>query len=295
MTCMACGSANIESHETKISDFLVERIYGSNVDNPIPTLLLRCCDCGFAYYEKRFTDVEEEKIYQGYRTDEYQKMRQRHDIWYTPEINFALGNDEKGLDQRKQIIESICKAKIGNQIHSALDFGGDMGQKYPEGLSIENKYVYDISGVDTMSGVIGIKNIEEVRKLQFDFIMCNQVLEHIGDLDTFINTLKSLGNIDTWYYFDVPYDTPFEKSPLDNLQYLFNPFFPVATMVRHLYKVKKQGYFAPMTEHVNFFTPDSLVCLFERHGFEIESCNVSRISDVLGRGKVLSILCKSCN
>lgn len=292
MSCIACGSTNMEKYETKVSDFLTERIYGLSEETLKPATLLRCADCGFAYYQNRFSEAEEVKIYEGYRSDEYQKMRQKHDIWYTEKINFALGNNHKGLQKRKKIIETICEKRISNHIKSALDYGGDMGQKYPDGLRIDEKYVYDISGVKTIDGVVGLLSLEDVKKHQYDFIMCNQVLEHIGNLDEFIETIKSIRNENTWYYFDVPYDTPFDKSLASNLQFVLNPYFSLITMARHFYRTKKRGYFAPMTEHVNFFTPTSMTCLFERHGFTIEYSCVSKIYDVLGISKIISILCK---
>jgi hypothetical protein len=293
MNCMTCNSANTVIYATKISDFLVERIYGQNEENPMPINLVRCRDCGFSYYDRRLTDLEEQKLYLGYRADEYQKMRQKHDIWYTSKINYALGNDASGLAKRKRIIENVCKKTIITKIENALDYGGDMGQKYPEGMEIDHKYVYDISGVDTIKGVVQLKSLDAVRQHQYDFIMCNQVLEHVNNINAFIEILKSFGSNNTWYYFDVPYDSPFEKSGINNLQYIFNPYFSMPVMIKHLFKIKKQGFFAPMSEHVNYFTPKSLTSLFERHGFETKVCCVNVVSDVLGRSKIISLLCKS--
>ncbi len=292
MNCLACGSRNNECYNTKMSDFLSERIYNRPIDEILPVKLYHCNDCGFAFYDKRFNEEEEQKLYFGYRSDEYQKMRQKHDVWYTSEINVALGADETGIRLRRGIIESIIKRNIATKINQALDYGGDRGQKYPTGVSIAKKYVYDISGVETVEGVTGLSSLELARKLDYDFIMCNQVLEHISDLDGLIQRIKSLGNNATWFYFDVPFDSPFSKSPFSNFQFIFNPYFKISTMIKHFVRMKTQGFFAPMTEHINYFTPESMKRLLNRNGFNVIDCQENVIVDVLGKGKIISVLCK---
>ena len=292
MHCLTCKSDNLISYDTKISEFLAERIFNVKEGNILPVKLYHCVECGFAFYDKRLSEADEKNLYSGYRSDEYQKMRQKYDIWYTQKINQALGNDEKGLSLHKALIERICKENIPNKIHRALDYGGDMGQKYPVGLSIDEKYVYDISGVETVEGVVGLSTFELTKTLEYDFIMCNQVLEHIGELDCFVGLLKSLGNENTWFYLDVPFDSPFNKSFFDNFQYFLNPYFRLSTIIRHFFRIRKQGHFAPMTEHVNFYTPGAMKHLFERNGFKVFDCQVSSIYDVLGKGKIISLICK---
>lgn len=292
MNCLACKSDSLDSCDTKISEFLSERIFKVKQDVIMPVKLYHCRDCGFAFYDKRLSEDEEKLLYSGYRSDEYQKMRQKHDVWYTPAINQALGKDNKGLNMRRSLIERICKENHLGKIHRALDYGGDMGQKYPAGLSIDEKYVYDISGVKTLEGVVGLKSLEAAKAIEYDFVMCNQVLEHIGDLDCFLGLVRSLGNESTWFYFDVPFDSPYSKAFIDNFQFLFNRYFSLSSIIRHFIKIKKQGYFAPMTEHINFFTPDAMKRLFEGNGFNTVDCQVNLINDVLGKGKVISLLCK---
>jgi hypothetical protein len=212
MHCLACMSDNLVCYDTKVSDFLAERIFNVKSNSIIPVKLCCCVLCGFAFYDRRLSEADEKKLYSGYRSNEYQKMRQKHDIWYTKKINQALGNDKKGLSLHKSLIERICLQNIPCKIHRALDYGGDMGQKFPEGLAIDEKYVYDISGAKTIEGVIGLGSFELTKTIEYDLIMCNQVLEHIGELDCFINVLKSLGNENTWFYLDIPFDSPFNKS-----------------------------------------------------------------------------------
>jgi hypothetical protein len=292
MHCLACKSDRLISCDTKISDFLAERIFNVKDDMILPVKLYHCMECGFAFYDKRLSEAEEGKLYSGYRSDEYQKMRQRHDIWYTPAINQALCKDEKGLNVHRALIERICKENIPCKIHRALDYGGDMGQKYPSGLSIDEKYVYDVSGAETVEGVVSLSTFNLAKAMEYDLIMCNQVLEHIGELDYFIGLIKSLGNENTWFYFDVPFDSPYIKSSLGNFQYLVNPYFRLSTMIRHFSRIKKQGYFAPMTEHINFFTPNSMKRFCERNKFYVVDCQVSSTFYVLGKSKVISLVCK---
>lgn len=55
---------------------------------------------------------------------------------------------------------------------------------------------------------------------------------------------------------------------------------------------KKGHYFCQMHEHVNFFTPDALKKLFERHGFKLYYNGVNVTEGKLGKSRIISVLCK---
>lgn len=63
--------------------------------------------------------------------------------------------------------------------------------------------------MNTLPGVIGITDYEELLKYYYDFIMCNMVFEHLVDPYEVLRRLFELGNDDTIYYIEVPSENPF--------------------------------------------------------------------------------------
>lgn len=97
--CIICGSSKLIYKKTKMSDFLVERIYGvNNVKNGVAVNLCHCLDCSFSFYDKRLTE-EERLLYKDYRGKEYQAIREKYDCWYTEKINDALNSDIHALQE----------------------------------------------------------------------------------------------------------------------------------------------------------------------------------------------------
>lgn len=119
-------------------------------------------------------------------------------------------------------------------------------------------------------------------------------LEHVSYPADFIKLLYDIGSGDTYYYIEVPSENPFMKnkySIMKNLRLFFNPLYSKARLVKHYMHVKKQPYM-PMTEHVNFYTPRALEILMVRSGFEVVDIEENYEKNMLGKAKVLSVLCK---
>ncbi len=77
MECLVCGSSKISMRKTKISDFLVEKVFGKeDLDKNHDVNLCHCEECSFSFYDRRLTEEESERLYDGYRGTEYQKMRE---------------------------------------------------------------------------------------------------------------------------------------------------------------------------------------------------------------------------
>jgi hypothetical protein len=291
MKCLACESENLKAIDTIVSEFIAERVY-SVTDQLIPTRLYHCQDCGFAFYEKRYTDAEAANLYNGYRSDEYQTVRQKYDSWYTPEINALLGTDQLELQDRRNLIKRICEKYLPQNINHSLDYGGGTGSIYPIGLNIAEQYVYDISGVDTIPGTIRVENYPAAEDLGFELIMCNHVMEHISDLDDFLQLVTGLGNSKTIYYFEVPLDSPFYRKFIDNLQFLFNPYFSKKVIWERFLKMRQPGYFAPMVEHINYFTVEALKKILTRNGLTILTSETNLMKSKFSSGTCISAVCK---
>lgn len=100
MKCLVCGSEKIIMRPTKMSDFLVARIFGDEeAEKEYPVNLCHCEECSFSFYDRRLTDDESGRLYEEYRGDEYQKIRERYDCWYTKKINDALNHEKMALSE----------------------------------------------------------------------------------------------------------------------------------------------------------------------------------------------------
>lgn len=161
MECIVCGSSKIKMIPTRISDFLIAKIYGEdeNVDE-YSINLCHCEECSFSFYDRRLTDEESDCLYEGYRSAEYQRIREKYDCWYTEKVNNALNNDNMALKEQQRVIEKMIRENIPIDIKVALDYGGNKGDTFMEVIGTDEKYVYDISGIETRGGVKRINDIK---------------------------------------------------------------------------------------------------------------------------------------
>ena len=119
----------------------------------------------------------------------------------------------------------------------------------------KNKGYTKVTGVDTSKVCVEHLHTNEiscihgsvfsVKPSQFDYVTCCHVLEHIIDINTFVEHLKKFMKPDGHMYIEIP----------DSTRYTTNPPFQDFNL-----------------EHVNHFTHMTLTKLFDKHGFQcIES------------------------
>lgn len=263
--CLICKSKNIKSFKTKVSEFIAQRMFCAEETT---TELLHCQDCGFAHYSLRPSEEEIKRFYDGYRNNEYQKQRQKYDCWYTEELNEIIGKNPKEVQNRKKYMSNFLTPQIDfSKISNVLDFGGDKGQNVPDEFKGAEKFVYDLSGTEVLEGVTLISDFNELGK--YDFIMCQCVLEHVNDPFEITEQFKKVSNQGSYLYIEVPFDSPFYKSPLFNLQFIFSKYYSFKNIVKHFIKNLKNKAFAPMTEHINYFTLNSAEILLKQAGYEV--------------------------
>ncbi len=103
MNCLVCGSANLETRDTIISDFVMARIdpHFDRSRMNRKTKLCFCKDCSFSFYEYRFTSEEESLLYKNYRDSEYQKTREKYECWYTKKVNDAINAGGTEMQQSR--------------------------------------------------------------------------------------------------------------------------------------------------------------------------------------------------
>lgn len=286
--CLICGSKNVNQYDAKFAEFIVARVFdGKNKDFN----LVQCKDCGFSFFTYRFEDKEVQKLYTNYRDDEYQKQRQFYDSWYTKSINDLIGKNKKEIKSRNANLTKILKTYADiSKIKKVLDFGGDEGQFIPNILNNSQKYVYDISGVKTLDGIISLKTLDDCKKITPDFVMCNHVLEHVVNPLAVVEDIKSILKSGAYLYVELPFDSPFYKNSFSNLQYLFNPYFSLKNIWKQYIKMKQSNAYL-MNEHINYYTPASIELLLKNSGFKILYNDVIDIKSEIGNSKAISTLC----
>lgn len=291
MKCLICGSENIQPVETMVSEFVSDRIG----KEPQKTQLCFCKDCTFAYYDYRLSDEENTKLYRNYRDSSYQITRQKYEYWYNEKVNNALNNDAIALSEQQRVIKKIISENIPTELKVALDYGGNEGRTFCEPIGTQERYVYDISGVNTINGVNNISDVNGLHAHSYDFIMCNMLFEHLSNPVNTLKELKEIGNGNTYYYIEVPSENPFVKqnkfSISKNLKLLFSPLYNKLDLVRYYLKQRKMP-FMPMKEHVNFFTVQSMRTFIENNGFSIIDIQENFENGILGKQLVLSVLFK---
>lgn len=294
MNCLICGSSNIETIDTVVSDFVMARINsrftpGSNYK----TKLCFCRKCSFAYYDYRLNKEEEYNLYKNYRDETYQKTREYYECWYTKKVNEIINSDEIALKEQQDLIKSMLFNITDKEIKIALDYGGNEGKSFVDEIGTRKKYVYDISGIKPIEGVETISSFSDLMNYKFDFIMCNMLFEHLSYPLNTMQRLWSIGDKDTIYYIEVPSENPFIKgnkfSLFKNFQLAFNPNYNVFQLIKY-YLSTYHGPFMPMKEHINFFTENSLKKMLEMSDFKsISICETTR-NGKLGSSAVLSVL-----
>ena len=291
MKCLICGSDNIQEKDTIISDFVMARI---NPDyepdrKQRDIKICYCRDCTFAFYDYRLSPTEELLLYRNYRDEEYQKTREKYECWYTAKVNAAI--NQGGVQKQQRIIKKVLDSYNHRELKSALDYGGNQGATFFDEIGTERKYVYDISGVDPLPGIVGIHSYEDLRKHHYDFIMCNMVFEHLVDPYDVLEKLFVLGDSSTIYYLEVPSENPFvtgnKFSISKNLSLLLDRNYSWIRLVKYYFQQRKQP-FMPMKEHINFYTEKALRVMAENGGFSV----IDIQENVLDNSTVLSMLFK---
>lgn len=296
MNCLICGNTDIKTVDTIVSDFVMARInphfLGGGIEN-YKTKLCFCKKCSFAFYDYRINDQEDQRLYKDYRGLEYQKVREKYECWYTRRVNHAMNNDEKAIREQKKVIECILKKNIEKDLEIALDYGGNEGKTYTQMMGTKEKYVFDISGVDTIKGVKNISSYEELKNYSFDFIMCNHLFEHLANPMDIMERLKEIGCEKTIYYIEVPSENPFTKKNKfaisNNLSLMFNPNYNPFRLVKYYFQQRRKP-FMPMKEHINFFTKESIRAMVENKGFCVIDVQENEEKSALGKSTVLSVL-----
>jgi SAM-dependent methyltransferase len=265
---------------------------------------MECAQCHFRFFDSRLTDHEVDRLYSAYRGPAYFAERQRDEPWYSKAVNDGIGQDPDEITTRNSALEEFVRKHADMKtIGKVLDYGGDRGQFIPASLGRE-KYVFELSDAVPVTGVTRLAAESDIREGWFDLVMACAVLEHCSDPFEVLRKLARFTSPGSLLYIGVPYERystrfvgtgPLYARYLDALLSV-----PFALRLIDLYSTVprvKWNFVPPFglvkcSEHLNFFSQDSMAAILKRTGFELLACEVKLITSYPARIKTLRALAR---
>ena len=266
--CSVCGSKSNKIASAVIAPFIGKY---AKITNSTNINLVECSACGLIFFDKRFSKKELAKVYSGYRGKKYYEARHNEEPWYTKSINDSIGSNEKEILFRKNMIKkTFIDGGIKIPLPNLLDYGGDKGQFIPEGLA-GKKYVYEISDVETVNGVTGIRKLDKKFHSFFKAVLVCNVFEHVNNVRSELESILKYLRKDSYIYIEVPNEkfrlakrimrSSFYKNYLLILcknSFVFKCFDFLSVVFRIIFNIQLPFGLIKMHEHINIFTESSL-------------------------------------
>jgi hypothetical protein len=282
-----------------VAPFITERVLEGRWT---PSRLLTCPACAFRGFDTRFDETEMERLYAGYRGEDYFRVRHRWEPWYGRAVNEGLSGDEAELRTRKGNLEALVARCLDRPPATVLDYGGDRGQFIPESWGAE-RHVFEVSGRDPLPGIHAVRDLRDLDGRTFGMVMLCQVLEHLPEPQAQLEALRPRVG-DGHLYVEVPLERP-------KLDWAGRwPWGPagLAWLSRHPWLLRlvdlhstffriRLGRIPPLgllkaSEHINFFTDASLRALMARSGYEVLACEPLRFEGAYTRATALGCLAR---
>lgn len=254
--CICCGGGNLEKSPAVLMPFVALRVFGHE---PVEiteewglrdlrqgmayTLCnsLQCQDCGVLFLDYRFTDEQMAALYHNYRDEVYTAQRSHFEPGFV--------NTREHFDYRATYLEEV-EAWLSRHLPLApavLDWGGDTGINSLFRFDNKLLHIYDISGVDLVSGAVAV-DIEQAYHNHYDLVSCSQVLEHVAFPADLVKQMLPAVKDNTLLYLEVPNEALIRAHPGSK---------NLAPLKRHWH------------EHINFFTDGSIRRMLENAGLDL--------------------------
>jgi len=249
--CPCCGSSSIKSIKTIRFDYP-----GKNVENNLHNIshvrkwiffekilknrqpssfkIMRCSNCGFLFLNPRITEKEMKIKYQT--TNELGDVKARYSL------NPAQNLDERALRVFK-LIKKYFKGQLKNK--KILDYGGSWGYNLYPFIEDNECFILDMEKWNNYKEKIkylgrDFNDLKSNDPDSFNIILFQHTLEHIIEPYLVLKELNDYLQKNGIIYVEVPLGAFYEYSHLDD----------------------------PIT-HLNFFSEESLVKLFNRVGLKV--------------------------
>lgn len=252
--CVCCGSQAIQSVPAILMPFVAHRIFGwapALIDetwglNTVQTGMaysvcktLLCTNCGLLFSDIRFSNHELTNLYQDYRGEEYTTLREKYEPGYAQRNDALMHEIDYG-----EIVENFLEPLLDFPL-SILDWGGDTGKNTPFKDRCKAFDIFDISNIDVIAGARSV-NKQDALASKYDLVVCSNVLEHVPYPSDLLNDIKGTMHAESVLYIEVPYEE-------------------VIRVYGHSAITHKKHWH----EHINFFSPTSLLALIANCGLAV--------------------------
>lgn len=226
------------------------------------SLLAICESCYGATFSFRYDVKEMKQIYEFYRDDNYNELRFKWEKWYGNKYQQGHLADEYIEGRKKEITEFLSMYLPAN-ICKVVDIGGGNGELIPDALPRDcgeiQKYVLDISDVNTIDKVTKINSLNEIEKI--DLVIYSHTIEHVADP---ISELEKILQHTNHIYIETPYGLP--KITFVNKSILLNVLFTLFSLYPKLWRnmfslsvgLKSKVRILRQSEHINFFEVETI-------------------------------------
>lgn len=256
--CVICDGEIRRCKRALVAPFLARRIW----DKPAFSVdLMQCAACGFLFYNPRLDDGDLQRLYHGYRSPEYQQMRQASEPWYTPKFNEDLASASSYVMRRAKV-GGILRQHLGSRkIRRILDYGGDRGDLVAGLLEGAEAFVYDISGIPAATGVTAVSDPAACKA---DLIVNSNVLEHVGFPRALVTDMLRACPEGGLLFLEVPCELPLGQSRIARrtAQMVWMTLAHPAIAPQ----VMRPAMLYMMHEHINYFTEHALNALMRASG-----------------------------
>lgn len=252
------------------------------------TQLLQCLSCSFTFFSHRYNDSELKCIYSKYRSDEYFKIRNYWEFWYTKRENQHYLDEKYIIKRKENILKILNEFKIKYSPRFCfVDYGGDHGQFIPN-TPLKN-YVIEFNTIPQTQNVYFVQNFEEIRD-PILVIVNRHVLEHVVNPVNLLKLFKKnlhpkQDKIRKRFKSIVITELPIDMYKVSKFARTTLYFYYLNFLLRHdiLFKsldfisgVFRQffNYLPPFgiikqSEHINYFNETSIKKIFETSGLNI--------------------------
>jgi SAM-dependent methyltransferase len=275
--CVCCGNKTLKSSPAILMPFISHRIFGwapTVIDDSWGLLTINtgvaysicsslfCADCRFLFLDMRFSEEELEKLYDDYRGEKYNALREFYEPGYT-ERNESLNAGIEYLREIEKFLEPYLTFPL-----TILDWGGDTGKNTPFREKNSSLDIYDISKKNVTFGANQISK-EEAFEKKYDLVVCSNVLEHVSFPSDLLSEIVRAMDSGSILYIE---------TPLEDL---------VLNGGDDLHLKKKHWH-----EHINFFSEQSLRSLVQNVGLEVLSLDSLQIMSGAKKAHVFQLACR---
>lgn len=286
--CPICNVRGDVVAAAYVAPFILQ-LSGDLPTGPRETALCRCKECDFVYFAERFDDQTLATMYSGYRGEKYLSVRRSWEPWYSVAANSATAPGSKVVTERVDFLTNILNSYIDiENIANIVDYGGDEGQFFPAGYG-GPKFVIEVSGKNLVDGVQSVASLADV-PVKPHLVIAAHLLEHVVDPVGLVREVRSTLGEEGFFYVEVPLDRPrvrhWHSTPryrkylrwvsAHRRAWIAADF--LAGLARNFGLALPRLGAVKESEHINYFSQQSLEALLKAGGFEILGSNVKPVT-----------------